>query len=98
MDEKQLYETKWHDYRHLKPDVATLVFIGKWAERYTEFNEAVGNSRYVSFFKNYENFSLDYLKAKKKAFWKAMQDHRQWALLVHLRRQIPAHLRRRHPG
>ena len=47
MDEKQLYEIKWHDYRHLTPDVATLVFIGEWAERYTEYNDFIGDSRPV---------------------------------------------------
>ena len=77
--EKFLYGVKWHDYRMLTPDTATLAFMNEFAKALTEFNEATGKSRYFSFLKNIASFEPERLKVKRSRFWNTMSQLRQWA-------------------
>jgi len=63
MDQKELFDTKFFDYRALAPDAATLFFMRDWAVAFTNYNEDLGRSRYWAFLKGFESFDLSYLKA-----------------------------------
>ena len=63
MDQRELFDTKFFDYRALAPDAATLFFMRDWAVAFTNYNEDLGRSRYWAFLKGFESFDLTYLKA-----------------------------------
>lgn len=77
--EKYLYTVKWHDYRMLSPDTATLLFLKDWAQALTDFNEASGKTRYFAFLKNITSFDPAWLKRQKPQFWNTMEKLRQQA-------------------
>ncbi len=78
LDERELYDTKWFDYYHLPPDVATLTFFFEWAKAITNFKESIGESRFVNVLKKYERLDIEYLKSHGTT-WKHVQNLRQWA-------------------
>jgi hypothetical protein len=63
MDQRELFDTKFFDYRALAPDAATLFFMRDWAVAFTNYNEDLGRTRYWAFLKGFESFDLSYLKA-----------------------------------
>ncbi len=62
MNEKELYDMKWFDYRAMDPDTATLVFMHEYALRMREYNELLGRSRYFYILKSFKAFERDYLR------------------------------------
>ena len=66
MDERELFDTKFFDYRALTPDVATLIFMQDWATAFTNYNEDLGRSRYWAFLKSFESFDSSYLQTNAR--------------------------------
>lgn len=77
--EKHLYGLKWHDYRMLKPDTATLVFLNEFAKALTDFNELTGKSRYFSFLKSITKFDPEWIKKHRPQFWGTIEKLRHKA-------------------
>ena len=79
MRETSLFARKWFDYRPLSPDGATLAFFYAWAKALTQFNEYIGDSKWLNFLKRFESFKPDYLKRYHARYWRTMTKLRKWA-------------------
>jgi hypothetical protein len=62
MDERELMDMKFFDYRALEPEVATLVFMANWAQAFCNYNEDIGYTKHFAFLKGFKSFDLDYLR------------------------------------
>ncbi len=79
MGETALYERKWFDYRPLTPDGATLAFFYAWAKALTQFNEYLGDSKWLNFLRRFEHFNPPYLKQHHARYWRSMNKLSNWA-------------------
>ena len=66
MDERELMETKFFDYRALTPEVATLVFMREWARAFCNYNEDLGKTKHYVFLKSFQSFDLSYLRDNRR--------------------------------
>jgi len=66
MDERELIEMKFFDYRALTPEMATLVFMREWAQAFCNYNEDLGKTKHYAFLKSFKSFDLDYLKTNTR--------------------------------
>jgi len=96
MDERELMEMKFFDYRAMEPEVATLVFMESWAKALMNYNEDLGKTKHYAFLKSFKSFDLAYLR--ENARFKALTKLRriadkhgmrydlywQWAFDAHL--------------
>ena len=77
MNERELMETKFFDYRALTPEVATLVFMREWARAFCNYNEDLGYTRHFAFLKGFKSFDLNYLRTNRP--FKILNELRQIA-------------------
>jgi hypothetical protein len=74
IDERELFDTKWFEYRPIDPDTATLVFIKAWAKRMQKYNALLG--KYPVVFRDYRSFNRARLSKMKR--WNTMARLRQF--------------------
>ena len=75
LDERELYDLKWFDYRPFDPDTATLFFLKEQAKRFVKHYASLG--RYPVVLRAYATFDRIRLGKKMKR-WKVLTELRQW--------------------
>lgn len=95
--ERELYDLKWHDYRMLSPDVATLLFINEYSRTKRWMlvdNEGIdprdveklsvldGNATAR---KKNPRAAFDFTNLRNWRFWKIFEKLRRWADEMHFR-------------
>lgn len=71
--ERELYSTKWWDYRHMEPEHATLICLLEYARAFSTYNDRRGNGRHVNVFKN-----IDFERPETWRFYGALVKVRRW--------------------
>jgi len=85
MNEKQLYNLKWYDYRPYMPDTATLIFIGEWVNAFDRLLVKMG-------FDHFENNRGEVVKkdypysSGNIVYLKAVNDGEDWKRFTTLRK------------
>ena len=75
MDEQELMDLKWYDYRVMPPDLATKVFIREYAKRFVRYFDRLGLAgRHYNTLKTF-----DITNPKKWRHWSVIELLRQWA-------------------
>jgi len=61
-EEIELYTTKWFDYRHLSPDLATMRFMHSYAKAMETYNDMLGFSKHRYILRTFPSMSLNDLR------------------------------------